>query len=149
MSISYSRRDVRKSPEARVGPVSSSERLVSWMYALLANASTVVAPAVPRRTNTKVRIYTDVRSRILHKKVVLFPPPRSVPWRAAYYVGLLARSPVATERSRSEHTAVQPCVSNWYSICISNSIEFLLRGSGLSFSTSVMRRNSNNQERFV
>lgn len=93
--------DARKNSEARVGPVSWSERLVPWIYALfLTNAGTVIAPAVPRRTHTgtRTRVYTVAYTTQEGRSL---SSASSIRWREAHYVDLLARSSVATERSRS------------------------------------------------
>lgn len=121
-----------ESPEARAGPVSSSERLVPWTYALLAkNAGTVVAPAVPRRMHTKARAYTNKRiySRVSYTR-------RSFSFLClvrSLARGLLCRfySRIRQSRqnARGARTAVQPspCVSNWYPKSASNPVEFFSR----------------------
>jgi len=97
--------EARKNSEARVGPVSSSERLVLWICALLLTNATYRhrprSSSAHAHDGTRTRVhaaaYTTQEGRSLSSVA------SSVRWREAYYVDLLARSPVATERSRSAH----------------------------------------------
>lgn len=116
VSISYSRRrDIRKSPEAWAGSVSSGGRLVPWMYALLlANAGTVIAPAVSpahahegTHPHVHVAVYTTQEGRSLSSA--------SSARRRAALLCRLTRAFASRDRTLAERTprGASPCVSSW------------------------------------
>lgn len=77
---------------------------------------------------TRLHRQANIQSRILHKKVVLFPLPRSFAG-ARLTMSVYSRIRQSRQNARGARTAVQssPCISNWYPKSASNPVEFFSR----------------------